>query len=374
MTVIHSPNLANTPSLARLAAAAPAAPLDPVWQGAISRQPPPGRDRVAEAPAEPAPPFAYRTDPRVMDMLPIEGRAVLRRLDDAATEARDRSVALARHLDAARDRVGIASIDVTAAIRAAGLAEVATLGAAREIVASGRWPAAFTEPMRELVRRIVREGERLAEAEAEVDRLAERRREHAAATAPIVALRERVARALGRARPPFKVAPLPEVETKRAAALLATARETIAEAAAEIARLEGDAVHPADVQTIAAEAVARHAAAPHAFVSRSNGTVLIDEPAPGAEAGDRAPVRPLAVLCGVMPDAVAAWIAAAIPTAPDAPRLAARPAMLAEARRRLREAELAERAAIAAMGDPLDRLAERAEADPLLVVLVEAGR
>jgi hypothetical protein len=164
------------------------------------------------------------------------------------------------------------------------------------------------------------------------------------------------------------------VDAKKAEKALTEARAAIAALAAEIERLTGPAVHPDDVLTVAAAAVRQHAVSAHRFLRRGTaGTVTLDEPTPGHEAGDRAPVRPLALLCGIAPEATAAWIAEAMPTDATLPRLADRGQALASARQRLREAELLERAAIAALGDPLDRLAERAEADPLLILMVEAG-
>ncbi len=374
MTIVPSPYLAGTPSLARLAAAAPPAPLDPVWQQAIERQPPPGRDAVRDAPSEPEPPFRYETSPDLLRHLPEPARALLRRLDEFSTEARDVTVALSRHIDAARDRSGRAALDVAAAIRNAGLPEAATLEQAREMVASDRWPPGFSEPMKAHVRHIVAEGERLREAEQEIARLVERRRDHTAATAPITTLRGRVTHALGRARPPFKEVELPEVSAKLAERTLAEARETITKATAALALLESGTLHPDDVASAAAAAVARHAATAHRFIRRRNETVVIEEPTPGREATDQAPTRPLALLCGIAPEATARWLATAIPSDPAAPRLADRPRLLAETRQRLREAELLERAAIAALGDPLDRLAARPEADPLLILGVEAQR
>jgi len=356
-------------------AAAASADLDPIWSRAIDRAgDPTPRDRIADAP-EREPAFSYRTPEGLTHHLPPAARALLRRLDDAATESRDRSVALTAHVHAAEDRAGRASIDVAAAIRAAGLPEVPDLEAARALAERDRWPERFTEPMISHVRRIVAEGDRLAEAKGEVARLRDRQREHAARTAPITALRDRIVRALGRSRPPFKPVELPTIDLKKAERTLAEARAAIAEAAAEIESLSGPAVHPDDVAEVAAAAVRAHAVSAHRFMRRGTaGSVTLDEPTPGHEAGDRAPVRPLALLCGVMPEAVARWIAEAMPTDPDLPRLADRPRLLAEARARLRQAELGERAAIAALGDPLDRLAERPEADPLLVLMVEAAR
>ncbi len=374
MTVVPSPYLAGTPSLARLHTAAPGAPLDPVWQQAIERQPPPGRDGARDSPAAPEPAFAYRTDPRILDLLPPEARALMRRLDEFSTEARDATIAVSQHIDSARDRAGRISLDVAAAIRAAALPEAATLEAARAMAASDKWPAHLSEPQRAHVLRIVEEGERLREAEAEVAGLVARRRQHADTTSPVTTLRTRVARALGRARPPFTPVALPAIEPKLAERTLGEARGAIAKAAAELTRLEAGALHPDDVTAVAEAAVRRHAAAPHRFVRRRNDTIMIEEPVPGLAAEDQAPTRPLALLCGVMPDAVAAWLAAAIGSDPDAPRLADRPRLLGAARARLREAGLLERAAIAALGDPLDRLAERSDSDPLLVLMVEAGR
>jgi hypothetical protein len=388
MTLIKSPYMESLPSLARLARAlaepplpAPqasaSADLDPTWQRAIAAAEPvgPGRDRVTDGPAEPTVPFSYRTSDDLLRHLPEPARDLLRRLDDHATEARDRSVALTAHVHAAEDRAGRVSLDVAAAIRAAGLPEVQSLDDAQRMAASGRFPSHYTEPMVAHVRRIVGEGDRLAEAQGEVARLRERQRQHAAATVPITALRNRIVTALGRSRPPFKPVELPDVPRGKAERTLAEARALAAEAAAEIERLSGPAVHPDDVLAVAAEAVRQHAATAHRFLRRGTaGTVTLDEPTPGHEAGDRAPVRPLALLCGIAPEATAAWIAEAMPTDATLPRLADRGQALASARQRLREAELIERAALRALGDDLTRLAERPEADPLLVLMVEAGR
>jgi len=386
MTVIKSPYMQDLPSLARLArtladpalppapapqAAAASADLDPVWRTAIDRAgDPTPRDRVGDVP-EREPAFSFRTSDDLLRHLPPAAVALMRRLDDAATEARDRSVALTAHIHAAEDRAGRVSIDVAAAIRSAGLPEVPDLEAARAMAERDRWPERFTEPQREHVRRIVAEGDRLAEAQAEVARLRERQRQHAEATAPITALRDRIVRALGRSRPPFKPVALPAVDAKKAEAALRGARETIAEAAAEIERISTARPNEHEAFALALAAVERYGAESGLGAAvKWNGTEFTIREA----TEDHRPLRPLALLAAVAPDLVAATIARTIGAHPDAPLMKDRPRLLAEARARLRQAELLERAAIAAMGDPLDRLAERPEADPLLVLMVEAGR
>jgi len=356
------------------APAASAAPLDPMWQRAIERaEPPGGRDVVRDAPGR-EPPFAYRTDPAILGRLPPRAAALLRRLDTLATEARDRTLALSGHLDTARDRAGRVSLDVHAAIRAAGLPEAQTADQARTMAALGRWPAHYTEPMRSHVARIVAEAQRHAEAEAEVRDLSERIREHSAAAAPVIALRSRLVEAAARLRPPVRPLDLPEVPAARAAKALAEARRDIEAARAEVDRLERAGLHPDDAPTLAAEAVRQHAerASPHRFIKVERGAVTIREPHPTMRADDEAPIAPLALLCAVAPDLVAAWLAAALPVDPDAPRLADRPRLIAEARARLREAEITERACLAALGD--DPAAFRPDADRLIALGVEAGR
>jgi hypothetical protein len=357
------------------AAAAAAAPLDPTWQRALANAEPPGaRDRVTDA-AEREPAFSYRTDPALLDRLPEPAAALLRRLDEAATEARDRTISLSRHLDDAGDRAGRVSLDVRAAIRAAGLPEVQTADQARTMAALGRWPAGYGERERSHVARIVAEGQRLAEAEAEVARLRERLRDHNATAAPITARRHRLAEAAARLRPPVRALDLPEVDLKRAEKALAAARETIAEARAEIERIEAALPTPADAEALAREAVARYGAEGgglRAAVKWNGRAIDIMEVPAGLSTEDRRPLRPLALLAAVAPDAVAAAIARAIGTDPDAPPVADRPRLLAEARARLREAELAERAAIRALGEPLDMF--RPDADPAITLMVEGGR
>jgi hypothetical protein len=353
-------------------AAAADAPLDPTWQRAIARAEPGNRDRVGDS-AE-APPFSFRTDEALLRRLPPAAAELLRRLDDAATESRDRTVALSRHLDDARDRAGRVALDVGAAIRSAGLPEVQTLDAARTMAALGKWPAHYTEPMKSHVARIVAEGQRLAEAEAEVRRLQEKLHAHNATAAPITALRHRLAEAASRLRPPVRAIELPPVDPKRAEKGLAEARDAIAATAAAIARIEGARPHPDDAETLAAEAVARYGAESglRAAVKWDGRAISIMEVPAGLSTEDRRPLRPLALLCAVMPDLVAAAIARAIGSDPDAPRLADRPAMLAELRQRLREAELVERGALRALGDDLTLF--RPDADPAVTLMVEVAR
>ena len=87
---------------------------------------------------------------------------------------------------------------------------------------------------------------------------------------------------------------------------------------------------------------------------------------------DEAPIAPLALLCAVAPDAITTWPASALPTDGDAPRTADRPRLIAEARARPREAEIRERACLAALGD--DPVSFRSDADPLITLAVEGGR
>jgi hypothetical protein len=359
-----------------VAAASAAEPLDPVWQRAIERaEPPSTRDRVADAP-EREPPFSYRTSEDLTRHLPEPARALLRRLDDFATESRDRSVAMTAHVHAAEDRAGRASLDVQAAIRSDGLPEVPDLDAARAMVARDRWPEHYTEPMISHVRRIVAEGDRLAAAQAEVARLRDRQRAHASATAPIVALRERIVRALGRSRPPFRLVTLPAVYAKKAERVLAEAREAVAELTAEIERIENARPNEHEAFMLALAAVEYYAADSGLSAAvKWNGTEFtIREVTPGLSTEDHRPLRPLALLAAIFPRDVAAAIARTIGADPDAPNMKDRPRLLAEARARRRQAELLERAALAAMGDPLDRLAKRSDVDLLLVLMAEASR
>jgi hypothetical protein len=352
-----------------------AADVHPALAEAAARaEPAQGRDAVRDAPDQP-PPFAYRTDDAVLARLPPAAAALMRRFDDAATEARDKTVSLSRHVDDARDRAGRISVDVSGAIRAAGLPEVQTLDAARTMAALGKWPAGYGERERAHVARIVAEGQRLAEAEAEVQRLREKLHAHNATAAPLTALRQRLAEAAARLRPPIRAIDLPEIEPKRAEKMLAEARREIETSRAEIARVETALPTPDDAEALAAEAVARYGAETgglRAAVRWNGRAISINEPTPGLSTEDHRPLRPLALLCAVAPDLVAEAIARTIGADPDAPPVAARPAMLAEARARLREAEMTERAAIAALGDPLD--AFRPDADPFVTLMVEGSR
>ena len=239
-----------------------------------------------------------------------------------------------------------------------------------------RWPEHYSDPQRQHVRRIVAEGDRLAEAQGEVARLRDRQRQHAAEAAPVTALRNRIVTALGRSRPPFKPVELPAVDAKKAEAALRGARETIAEAAAEIERISTARPNEHEAFALALAAVERYGAeSGFGAAVKWNGTEFtIREATPGLSTEDHRPLRPLALLAAVVPQELAAAIARTIGADPDAPLLRDRPRLLAEARARLRQAELLERAALHALGDPLDRLAERPEADPLLILMVEAGR
>lgn len=355
-------------------AAAAASDLDPVFARAIEVVGDPApRDRVTDA-AEPESAFAFRVAETLLAKLPEPARALLRRLDRAATEARDMTVALGRHIDAAGDRIGRVNIDVRAAIQYARLNEVQNLEAARAIVASDRWPVGFTEPMKATVRRIVAEGERLAEAQAEHAELIRRRQEHATRTAPLLALRRRLADAAAKLRPPIRPLELPSIDAKRAERTIADARQTIAAARADIEAIETAPPAKDEVLALATAAVRRYGAqAGLGSVVRWNGVAFtIAEPMPGLDTEDRRPLRPLALLCAIAPELVAGTVANMVRSAPDAPLVAHRPSLLAEARQRLRAAEIAERAAIAALGDPLD--AFRADADPLVTLAVEGGR
>jgi hypothetical protein len=356
--------------------AAASADLDPVWRTAIERAgDPTPRDRVADAP-EREPAFSYRTPEGLTQHLQPAAVALIRRLDDAATEARDRTVALTAHVHAAEDRAGRVSLDVAAAIRSAGLPEVPDLAAARALVERDRWPERFTEPQREHVRRIVAEGDRLAEAQGEVARLRDRQRQHAAETAPITALRNRIVTALSRSRPPFKPVALPDVPRGKAEKALAEARAAIATEQAEVERISTARPNEHEAFALALAAVERYGAESGlGAVVKWNGTEFtIREVTPGLSTEDHRPLRPLALFAAILPRETAAAIARTIGTDPEAPNMKDRPRVLAEARARLRQAELLERAALHALGDPLDRLAERADSDPLLALGVEAGR
>lgn len=366
------------PRLSRAAAPPPApaaaADLHPVWQQAISRAEPPGqRDRVHDAPDQP-PAFSYRTPPEVLARLPERTAALLRRLDRECTDARDRGVALGRHVDDASDRVGAALLDLRAAIQSAALPEVPDAATARTMVATQKWPAGFTEPMRARVVAIVAAAQRVDDARREHAELVDRRRQDAERTAPLIALRQRVAEAAARLRPPVRAIALHDIEPRRARTVLEQARSDITDLREQIASIEAAPLHPDDAEAEARRAVAQHAerGSAHRFVKLSNGRITVYEPHPTHHVEDHPPIPPLALLAAVMPEAMANWMLAAIPTAPDAPRLSERPAMLAEARQRMRTAELAERAALRAMGDPLDMF--RPDADPLITLAVEAGR
>lgn len=355
------------------AAAAAAEPLHPAFARAIERTAPPG-DRVGDA-ADREPPFSYRTDPALLDRLPERARTLLRRLDNAATEGRDRTIALSGHLDAARDRAGRISIDVQAAIRAAALPEVASLDQARTMAALGRWPAHYTDPMRAHVARIVAEGQRLDQAEAEARDLADRLREHNQRAAPIFALRSRLVEAAARVRAPVRELALPDVPASRAPKALAEARAAITEARAARAAIETAPVNWHEARALAGEAVARYAAEAGGLAAAVKWTgreIVITEAVPGLASEDRRPLRPLALLCAVIPDAVAAAIVDTLETSNDAPLAADRLRLIAGARARLRDAEVMERAALAALGD--DPASFRPDCDPLIALAVEVGR
>lgn len=351
-----------------------AEPLHPAFQKGIDNLGD-GRDRDAVRGApEREPAFSYRTDPALLDRLPPASAALLRRLDRACTEARDTTIALGRQIDEAGDRIGRASLDIRAAIQAARLAEVQTLDEARAMAALGRWPTGFTDPMKAQVARIIAEGQRHAEAEAERAELVQRRNGHNARTAPLTALRQRLVEGAARLRPPIRALELPEVPASKAERVMRDARETIAEARAEIARIEAAKPHPDDAEALAREAVARYGAESglRSVLAWNGSSISITEAVPGLSTEDRRPLRPLALLAAIAPDLVAAAIARTIGTDPDAPPVADRPRLLAELRARLREAELAERAAIRAMDDPLDMF--RPDADAAITLMVEAGR
>ena len=104
---LAGPRLADA-WLSPTAAAAPASPepLHPAWQKVVEKAKPQG-DRVSDG-RDREPPFEYRTDPVLLERLPPRAAALLRKLNAVATDARDRTVALSRHVDAARDRVALA--------------------------------------------------------------------------------------------------------------------------------------------------------------------------------------------------------------------------------------------------------------------------
>jgi hypothetical protein len=381
--IIPSPYLDGLPRLSDLArhaqraappppaaTAAPAEPIHPALQRGIEAlgdgRP---RDTVRDAPDQP-PAFSYRTPPEVLDRLPEPARALLRRLDRECTEARDVTISLGRHIDAASDRIGSISIDLQALLRAAKRADLQTVEDARRIAKS---PGA-TGPERAWAERIIAEADRLAEARAEHADLVRRRREHAERSAPLTALRQRLTEAAARLRPPVRELALPSVDAKKAEKVLGDSRREIGDLRAEIERLETAPLHPADAPDAVAAAVAHLAerTSPHRFLKVVNGAVTLHEPHPVHHAEDEAPIAPLALLASAAPDIVTRWLLGAVPTDAKAPRAGDRPRLLAEARARLREAELAERGAIAAMGDDLALF--RPDADPLIVLAVEAGR
>lgn len=342
--------------------------LHPAWQKVAEKAKPPG-DRVSDAP-EREPPFHYRIDSALLDRLPERAAALVRKLNVLATDARDRTVALSRHVDAARDRVALAQIDLAAAFRAASRADLSSVEEAKRALASEN----TAEAKRGYAASIVAAAKRLDDAEAEVRDLAERLREHNERTAPLIALRQRLIEAAARLRPPVKALDLREVPSSRASKILAEARRDIEAARAEIARLEASGLHPDDAPGLVAEAVRHHAerATPHRFVIVDNGRVTIREPNPNLRADDEALIAPLALLCAAFPDAITAWLASALPTDADAPRAADRLRLIDEARAKLRQAELTERACLAAMGD--DPPSFRSDADPLITLAVEASR
>jgi hypothetical protein len=378
--MILSPFMANTPKLASAwqragappRAAAADAPLDPAWQHAIARAEPGNRDRVGDS-AE-APPFSFRTDEALLRRLPPVAAALLRRFDEAATESRDKTLAIQGHINAASDRLASRRVDLHAALRAASQAGLETVDDARRVLASpegGRWSASE----RSHAAAIVAAADRVSEAEAELRRLREKLNAHNATAAPITALRGRLVEAAGRLRPPIRALALPEVDPKKAERTLAEAREAIAEARAEIEAIETAPINWHEARALAGEAVKRYAAEAGGLRSavKWNGhEIVINEPTPGLATEDRRPLRPLALLCAVDPDMVARAIVDMLERSNDSPKAADRPRLIAEARARLREAELRERAAIAALGDPLDMF--RPDADPLIALAVEAGR
>ncbi|WP_019013172.1 hypothetical protein [Elioraea tepidiphila] len=379
MTVIPSPYMAG-PRLADArprAAAAPAAsaePLHPVWEKAIAAaEPPAARDRVADAPDQP-PAFSFRTPDDLLRRLPAPAAALLRRLDDAATEARDRTVALGRHIDAAHDRLAVRRADLHGAIRAARQHRLETVDDARRVLATPPTSREWGEAERRHAEVIVAAADRAAEVEAEIARLRARLAEHNLAAAPIAALRQRLAEAAGRLRPPIRALDLPAIDAKKPDRALADARAAIATIRAGIEAIETALPPPADAEALAAEAVRRYGAEAglSAAAKWTGRDIVIAEAVPGLASDDRRPLRPLALLCAVMPDLVADVIVRAIGTDADAPPVADRPRLIADLRQRLREAELRERAAIAALGDPLEVF--RPDADPAITLMVEAGR
>jgi len=351
-----------------------AADAHPVWARVAERAEPPGaRDTVRDAPDQPTA-FSYRTPEEVLRRLPEPAAALLRRLDEAATEARDRTVAITSHINAALDRLAVRRTDLAATLRAARQHRLETVEDARRVLATPPTSRDWGPAERSHAEAIVRAADRAAEVEAEITRLREKLREHNARAAPILALRTRLAEAAARLRPPVRELTLPEVPSAKAEAVLRQARREIEAARAEIERVETAAPHPDDAPQAAAEAVARLAerTGPHRFVKANAGAITLREPHPAHHAEDDPPVSPLALMASIVPEAVTAWVLSATPTDPAAPRVADRPRLLAELRQRLREAEIVERAALRAMGDPLD--AFRPDADPAIALCVETAR
>jgi hypothetical protein len=378
--IIHS-DFMNGPRLADLvraqraappapAAAAPAEPLHPVWQKALANAEPPGARDVVRDSVGSEEPFIYRTSDDILRRLPERARELLRRFDAAATEARDRTIALGGHVNAASDRAGRISLDVQAVLRAAKRADLQTVEDARRVAKS---PGA-TGPEKAWAERIIAEADRLAEAQAEHADLVRRRREHAERTAPLTALRARLTEAAARLRPPVRALDLPNVPAAKAERMLADSRREIGDLRAEIERIEAALPSAHEALILAAEAVQRYGAEAGlgAAVKWTSAGISIAEPVPGLDLEDRRPLRPLALFCAIAPDITARAIAKALGSDPDAPLMADRPRLLAEARQRLREAELRERAAIAAMGDDLTLF--RPDADAAITLMVEGAR
>ncbi|MCS6921299.1 MAG: hypothetical protein NZM07_05175 [Elioraea sp.] len=334
-----------------------------------SAETPSNRDTVRDAPDTPAP-FAYRTPDEVLRRLPEPAATLLRRLDDAATSARDTTVAITQHINAAYDRLAVRRTDLAATLRAARRHDLETEADARRVLASSPESRNWGPAERAHAEAIVRAAERCAEVEGEIARLRERLHAHNAVGAPLTALRNRLADAAARLRPPMRELVLPEIDARKAERVLREARAEMEDARAEIAAIEAAMPTPADAERLAREAVALHArnSGLRSAVRWDGRVIAITEPFVSAPLEDRAPLRPLALLCAIAPDQVARAIADAIGSDPAAPPVADRPRLIAEARSRLRAAELRERAALRAMGDPLEMFRPDTEAHVSLML------
>ena len=272
--------------------------------------------------------YAYRTERALLDRLPPDAAAIRRRLDRAATEATAASLARQELTAAAAERHRAARAHVAWLLDQMCIPELRSiedLGRADAILQ--HYPETQRDQVAAKIARVKDEARAIAEAE---DDLTAARAAADPAGPRVIALRHHVAEALARSGPPFKLIELPTIDAKRAERVLAEAHEAITELADEVARIEtaGPNEHEAFALAFAA----------------------------------------------VVPQELAAALVRTIGTDEGAPLMKDRPRLLAEARARLRQAELLERAALAAMGDPRDRLSERSDSDPLLTILAEAGR